>query len=126
MTSRKEPVERRKHERFRVQGDAFAVLGPRSDILGNIIDISEGGLAFRYVAGPESSAGPCELDILCADRSFHFYKIPFETISDFEMTNEVSFGSLTPRRRSVQFRELTPDQTSQLQHILRNYTNGRG
>ena len=39
MAKRKGLAERRQHKRFQVHGSAFAVLRPRSDILGQVIDI---------------------------------------------------------------------------------------
>jgi hypothetical protein len=127
VTNRKEIVERRKHKRFQVQDGAFAVAmppQPRSTPPGQIIDVSRGGLAFRYIAGEEGSNGSFELIILLANNNFHLDKVPFETISDFEIANEVPFSSITMRRRGVQFGKLTDKQISQLDYFIRNYTIG--
>ena len=49
MTAKKERVERRKHRRFRVPESAFVTLRTHDVRVAQIIDISRGGLAFRYV-----------------------------------------------------------------------------
>jgi len=125
---RKEVDERRKHKRFRVQSGAFTVLTafswPHStQKLGQIIDISMGGLAFSYIASEELPNVSLELSIFLAGNRFHLRSIPFETISDAE-TNEVPFSSITMKRSGVQFGELTPDQISQLKYFIRNHTTG--
>lgn len=129
MTNNKEIVEGRKHKRFRVQDGAFAVAGmpphPRCIPPGQIVDVSRGGLAFQYVAGEEEgSNGSFELVILVANNNFHSDKVPFETISDFEIANEVPFSSITMRRRGVQFGKLTDKQISQLDYFIRNHAIG--
>ena len=56
IAKRKELMERRKHKRFQVQDSVFVVLRapwPRSAKVGQIIDMSRHGLAFRYIAGEE-------------------------------------------------------------------------
>jgi len=86
MTNKKEIVEQRKHKRFNVQKSVFAAFRPPSVKIGPIIDISRGGLAFRYINGEEPSNESSELDILIDDNTFHIDKVPFETISNFEST----------------------------------------
>lgn len=116
-------VERRKHKRFNVQAGAFAVLGSHSAKIGQVIDVSKGGLAFSYLAGEEPSNQPFELGILFGEESFHLTQIPFKTISDQE-AKEVPFSSLALRRCGVQFGEMTKSQVDQLEHFIQNYTIG--
>ena len=127
MTHGKELVERRKHERFQAEDGALAVLRrpwPHPTTLGQIIDISMGGLAFRYIAGEERSHEPSELEILSGDCSFRLDKIPFETISDFKIANEAPFKFIEMRRSGVQFGELRPEQMSQLEYFIQNHAIG--
>jgi hypothetical protein len=118
-------IERRKHKRFQAEEGAIAVLRPRrphSPILGQIIDINRGGLAFCYVATEKLPNGPYELLIFLADSSCHLDKIPCKTISDFERADEVPFSSITMMRRGVQFGDMTHNQISQLEHFIQNHT----
>jgi len=49
MVGRKRTVERRKSKRYRAVEGVYAAISPRSNKLGQIIDISMGGLAFKYI-----------------------------------------------------------------------------
>ena len=115
------PAERRKYKRFHVQNGAHAVLGTHyAELLGQIIDISRGGVSFRYVAGEKPSSGSFELDISLAN--FYLRKVPFKNISDFQIANEFFLGSIPIRRRGVQFGELTPNRISQLEYFIQRHT----
>ena len=81
ITRKKGVVERRQHKRFQVHDGAFAVLRPRSDILGQvtdivgqIVDISQGGLMFRYITSENLSHEPFELDIVLAGDDFRLIR----------------------------------------------------
>jgi len=122
MSVRKEIVERRKHTRFQVPKSAFVGFGPYDAKVGQIIDVSTGGLAFRYVGTEEPSNG--ELSIFLAERDFYVGQIPFKTISDFEIAGKTPSTSMPLRRSGVQFGQLTDHQTSQLGHLLHSLTLG--
>ena len=129
MTSTKETAERRKHKRFKVQAGAFAVLRPQwpySTKLGQVIDMSMGGLAFRYIDTEGETSGPCELDIFTADSNFYLHEIPFKNISDFEMDNVPSLASIRMRRCGLQFGELTQSQIFDLEYFIQNHATGEG
>lgn len=127
MANTNQPPERRKHKRFRVQPGRVAVLTPRwphSTIVGDILDISERGLALRYVADEApSNRSSADLTIVSAKPSFHLRKLPFRTVSDFEIA-KVPFSSMAPRRLSLQFEELTQHQASRLEHFITTHTTG--
>jgi hypothetical protein len=120
-----ESAERRKHRRFRVQDGNFAALSPWFCILGQIVDISRSGLAFRYVA---RSAGPhkcANLKILKTDGSFSCDRIPFKTIWDCSTPRESSLGSLALRHCGVQFGKLRDDQKFDLKYFIENHTTDK-
>jgi hypothetical protein len=125
MTDTKQIVEQRKHKRFKVLEGAFAALRspwPHSTRLGQIIDISMGGLAFGYIDIGGETGGPSELDIVLSVKNFYLYKVPFKEVSDFQMNKEVPFTFFVTRRCSVQFGELTQDQKHQIAYFVENYT----
>lgn len=125
VTKKKELSDRRKHRRFQVRDTAFVVLKapwPHSTKVGQIIDISMQGLAFRYIADEGRSNGSSELEIISADHSFYLDKVPFNTISDSKTDNDVPFSSIEMRRSAVQFGDLTSNQISQLEYFIWNYT----
>ena len=120
----KEAVEKRKHNRFRSQDLAYAAFKSHTLKIGQIVDISMGGLAIHYIADGDPINESRELEIYLASNSFHMKEVPFNTISDFELTSEFPFSSIIMRRRVVQFGELTQFQVSQLRYLIQNYTVG--
>ncbi|MDY6952242.1 MAG: hypothetical protein SWE60_12070 [Thermodesulfobacteriota bacterium] len=130
----KQEVERRKHMRFEVHGGTFAVLKPYFYKRGQIIDMGEGGLAFRYVASDEMPNENLQsetwLDIFSpeyqtsgANMVFGLQGVPIKPVSDFELAR-ISFGSISQRRCSVQFKELTQNQRFELEYFIQKYNLG--
>ena len=120
--SRIEVVERRKHKRFRVDEGAYAAVRPHYDKIGQIIDVSRGGLAFRYLVSDSQEDASSELDIFLIGDDFHLDKLPFKTVSDQKIPEGVSPGSQTMRRCAVQFGELTQIQALKLEEFILKYT----
>ena len=138
-------VERRKHKRFSANDGTFAVVrssdAPLHRIkkmsmgeiacavyrskpakVGQIINLSQGGLSFSYIDRNESSSNAFEMDIIAADNSFYLDKLTFKTIMDVETSEEPSFSPITVKRQGVQFVGLTFKQLSKLEHFLRHHT----
>jgi hypothetical protein len=122
MYNRNQLSEQRKDKRFQVPRDAFAALGPDYIKVGQIINISMGGLAFRYL-GNEEPSNASELDIFLAGRAFYLYKLPFEIVWDL-VTNEKPFSSISMKVCGLQFGELTQSQISELQYFIQDYAVG--
>jgi hypothetical protein len=125
MTDRTMPVERRQHKRIQIKSQADAVLfGPTFTKGVQIIDISKGGLAFRYVHGQKPSNGLFEIDILWDHINFNLIKLKVKTISDYQIPNEFLLDVIPLRRCGAQFAELTKDQISQLENFIENDSTG--
>lgn len=124
MTNGKELVERREHRRFEVPIGVFVAFRPHDTRLGEIVDISTGGLAFRYLATKEPSNGSCKLKIFPTEGDSYLNDVLFETITDFG-TYQIPFTSITMRRSGVQFGELTHNQMSQLKLFIHNHATGQ-
>jgi hypothetical protein len=122
MFNMKEIVNQRRYARFRVPKDAFAALGPDYIKVGQIINISMGGLVFRY----HNSKGPSnasELDIFLAGRAFYLYKLPFETVWD-SLTDKKPCSCINMKECGLQFGNLTPHQIAQLKYFFQAYAIG--
>lgn len=121
MVNNKQMVERRRHKRFKVKEGASVVFRAHSIELGQIINVSRKGLAFRYVSSQQPSSGSFELVILSGDGGFYLDEIPFKIVSDFEMNDDpLSFS--TTRQCGVQFGKLKRKQVSQLEYFIQNHT----
>ena len=128
MNAGNERAEQRKHRRFEVSTGSLVSFGVHSAVLGKITDMGVGGLAFRYIG--EAHPNGSFLDISLTEHNFYLSSVRFKTVADFAIDNEVvhtiANGNLlhgrTLRRSSVQFEKLSPDQRSQLEYFLQNYT----
>jgi Tfp pilus assembly protein PilZ len=109
--------ERRRHKRFQLKVSAFALLNRPFSDMGEIIDISMGGLSFWYTRDREISKGPLALDILCVDDGFQLAGVPGNTVAESILSGDV-------RRRNVQFTRLTNSQVSQVRYFIRTHAAG--
>ena len=123
MVGRKRTVERRKNRRYKAVEGAYAAISPNSHKLGQIIDISMGGLSFKYIdtSSDESDTEiTSEESIFLSSMGYYVGDLPFKTVSDYEVTNAPSFSSMKIRKRHVQFTDLTFKQLFDLDYYLRN------
>jgi len=121
-----ELAERRKHKRYTAPHGAFAVLAVESHFakLGQIIDVSRGGLSFTYAGTKEWTSESLELGILFSEQKFRLDNVPFKTVSDFEMAGETPARDVVIRRRGVRFGALTYEQKFELEQFIRRDTLG--
>jgi hypothetical protein len=120
---RKAQIERRKHKRFDIPAGVFVSCRPHGPRLGEVVDISRGGLAFRYYADKETPDESNELNIFLEEGNFYLNNVLFQTVNDFGI-HQTPFPSVTMRRSGVRFNNLTDHQVSQLQNFLENYAIG--
>lgn len=120
-------TDRRKHQRIPIKTGVFAVIGPKSTQKCIVLDISLGGLAFRYYEGAEKlvkEVGDDKLgtiEITAVGKDFHLSNIPFKSIYDYELESEIPFDSLKIRKRGVGFGNMTPQQKSKLKGFIANH-----
>jgi hypothetical protein len=115
-------TERRKEKRYQVKKGAFAALRPLYEKIGRVTNISQGGLAFRYMDTGSQEKGTRELDIFMISNAFRLDRIAVRIISDLNVPKKPFPGSLSLRHCRVEFGELNPDQAVQLDYFIRNYT----
>jgi len=136
--------EKRAHERFQARKDAFALIRPpdaghlriadrsmaqiacavyRSKPVrfGRIIDISMGGLLFRYINGEERSIRSLVLDILVADSGFYLENLTFKNIADIDIDDDFGINSFKIRLNRVQFEGLEAARVMKLRRFVENY-----
>jgi hypothetical protein len=117
-----DPLERRKHKRFLVQEGAFVELRDHRGKIGEIIDVSKGGLAFRYIDIGDRPKESLELDIFLKHAGFRVENLPAETVSDVEITKTIHQSITIMRRHGVKFGKLTKSQKSRLEYFIRHFT----
>ena len=122
-TTAEQFIERRRHKRYHIRDGGIALVtspGPCSTVVGHILDISLNGLSFRYVSDEGLSEGASEVTIASPENHVYLRGLPIQAISDFEIA-KMPFGTMSPRRFSLQFSALTDGQTSQLERFIVNH-----
>ena len=123
MVGRKRTVERRRNKRYKAVDGAYAAISPNSHKLGQIIDISMGGLSFKYIDTSNDDKyenQSSDESVFLSSMGYYVGDLPFQVISDYEITNAPSFSSMKVRRRHVQFTDLSFKQLLDLDYYLRN------
>lgn len=119
-------IERRRHPRFNIRDNAFAVFQPEPVKLVPIVDIGLGGLGIG-VNGINTGAewlnkGSC-LEILVDDCSFYLDNLGYELLPKFR---SVPHNADSPFQKiyGLKFIDLEPGQQYQLKSFIRNHTTG--
>ncbi len=107
----------REHQRFKAKQRALVLFPHGEDALPyHIIDISEGGLSFRYL-GKKLKGSEIDKINLYHEYDLLVDSLPVETVSDFRLRD-----NLVPvRRGSIIFGELNSEQKSKLALFIRQY-----
>lgn len=114
--------EQRIHKRFQVQEGVFVLIRNDSSILGQIKNISRGGLAFTYIANGEEVNELFDVDIFLKNHGFYLKDMPSKKVADFHVNNKLPFSSFIMRQIGVQFGELKKSQLLQLDNLIQKYT----
>jgi len=90
--------------------------------MGQIINVSKGGLAFCYVPGGQQLSGAFKMDIFLSGNGFYLKKVPFQIISDFYIESQVPCSNVAIKQCGGQFGELTHNQMAQLDYFIGSHT----
>jgi hypothetical protein len=140
----KKRIEYRYHKRYQLTEDAFALIRPISTgplkiggksmgciacavfnakpvKLGKIDNISMGGLMFYHADTKEQFNQALVLDILLADCGFYLANMPYKTITDVVIPDEVSSDAIEIRQVRLQFQQLNAIQQARLENFIMNH-----
>ena len=114
--------ERRRHPRYKVQDNAFAVISPDPVKVVPIMDISMGGLSI-YLDNNAGRPDPLsKMEIMVADCSFYLEKLPFHIVDDTKAFSNGNASLMNGHRYGIKFGNLEPRQKTQLKYFVRRYT----
>ncbi len=118
MESRVKYSPVRSHQRFEAMERALVLVNEGPEALPyHIMDISEGGLSFRYL-GKKLKRSEIKKVSLYHNDKLIVEDIPINAISDYRLSD-----NLVPvRRGSIIFKELTPEQLEKLEKFIQEYT----
>ena len=112
--------ERRTHRRYKVKASAFAAMASHY-LIGQIKNISKGGIAFTCIASVKPDSRTFEIEIFTQDDKFHLREIPFKIVSELDVEDRIPSSVLQKKQINGVFLELTDDQVAQLEAFLENY-----
>ena len=119
-------IERRKHPRYCVRDNAFAVIGPEPVTLVPIVDISLGGLGIGVNGINLGDGGldvPSKLEIVIDDGCFYMDKLPYQLLTRYRSFFGNAVGSFQ-NIYGVKFEDLMSSQQTQLRYFIRNHARG--
>ena len=121
MLTKAEISEYRRHRRLKAKKGAVAVLCGRYYKIGPVIDITWGGLAFRYTYDDEKNLESAyRLSIFFTGEDFYLRTVPVEIVYDIEENSETSITAPRMKRCGVKFGRLTECQRFLLKQFICN------
>ena len=108
-------ANRRIDTRYQAPPNTYAALGDKFYRVGRVINISLGGLVFKYVSVMDFQDKPSWVDIYTTDGRFHLSRVPCSVVGDWI---EVSTGNVFTRGCRLEFGSLTPSQEKILEAFI--------
>lgn len=119
----KEFIEHRKYRRFLLK-EGTLLFDSLTDV-GEIVDISMGGLSFNSYDIPDVLTSEFNVSILCAGEKCNTENIQCMNIRLHDNLDDPVFSDRMQNKRfSVEFDNLTPTQQLQIEHIIQHCTMG--
>lgn len=109
--------ESRRCRRFLVKDGVIAL----DSVYGEIIDVSFGGLSFRYTAYDDMTTEPAEFGIIFGGEKLFFDNIPLTNVCDI-VIDEKAGEAGEVRRRGMAFGDLVPEQVVTLARFIRQFS----
>lgn len=109
--------ESRRCRRFPVKDGVIAL----DSVYGEIIDMSFGGLSFRYTAYDDMTTESAEFGIIFGGEELFFDNLPLTNVCDIAM-DENADGTGETRRRGMAFGDLVPEQVVILARFIRQFS----
>ncbi|MCE5333802.1 MAG: PilZ domain-containing protein [Desulfobacteraceae bacterium] len=112
--------ERRIHKRFQMQEGVFLVFLPDFDVLGQVKNVSNGGVCFEYLGfASQNKFNDICIDIFTRQVRLQLKRLPCRIVFDIRVPDLPTFSR--SRRCGLQFLELTQKQTITLQQLCKKY-----
>ena len=124
---RRDTLERRRHPRYRVKETTFVQFSDNPIKIGQIIDISQEGLSFRYFVDENGSKAIFNLHkitLYFVGNGFSIKNLVVKTISNFLLTSDFTYSIIKMGRVGLKFREMTDQQKHQLESLIQNCSIG--
>lgn len=102
--------EQRKFKRFQVKKESSFVMNPGWPAMGELIDISTGGFAFKYIADDKWPYGNEHGHVIFGDHDSCLNDLPVNIVADQVVTRSSQATNYIVRRRCMKFGDLSDEQ----------------
>lgn len=110
--------DKRRFARFKASKGVYAHLDSDSQPIGEVLDVSKGGLAFKYMAEFGSAAKHSKLSVFALGGNLFLRDVTVKTVSDTELPIETDFSSIRMRRMGLEFESMTESQQKALREFI--------
>ncbi len=112
--------EKRSCPRYPFKDIAYIILNTGNIMVGQLVDLSRGGLGFSYIGTNLVKEKETSLDIFLYNMDIYMKRLPVSIIHNFPLTESVYNPALTMMRCGIRFRDLPKKQAEQLHCIIRS------
>jgi hypothetical protein len=117
--------ERRQYPRYPVVTETYVVFNDSETRLGRVIDISAGGIAFRFVGSGQPRKLGVDLDIFVANRELAVYRLPYRIRSLVALADASGQTPAPARRCGVELGLMSSSQIRGFTRLM-NCAAGKG
>ncbi|BBO73315.1 hypothetical protein DSCW_07320 [Desulfosarcina widdelii] len=117
---RSEMKRLRDHDRMSIGEIAMVLYKSEPEVMGQVTDMSLGGLAFRWDAGTLPELGSVELDLIMAEQGIYLHNIPYKTVAR-ETGGKNRKSTARTRRSAFRFTRLDTDLKNRLRGLLAHH-----
>jgi hypothetical protein len=120
--------DRRAYARAKINDGGYALLrDSQTHRLGQILDMSRGGLAFCYLPDNEEEIqGSVSLTLFFSGNGFFMENIPVRVVYEDRIPAKVLVGSLSMRKCAIEFTGLDEHQRLGIEEFLDKYSRQSG
>ena len=108
--------ERRRWPRFNTQEGCL--IFESSGVVGEVRDISAGGMSIHTIYVLPDHPDPCEDGILCC-QNILMENIEYQVVNDCVLPRNFEFSTIVQRRYGIRFTNLTEMQKKNLEQIIK-------
>jgi hypothetical protein len=112
--------ERRKHERFKIKKGLCVALKPDNRV-GQIKEISRGGLVFHNIDNDKTIQNPDRIDIFSSGYDFYLRNIPVKASIHYRKNKTGHLRPMPIKHLNIQVNKITPTQKMLLLYFLKEY-----
>lgn len=123
MLHAKPQIERRQHKRFRAKNLMVTVQQRTKTKIGQVVNISRGGMAVRYVDEGDLLMDAKEVSIM-KNSDFFLTEVPVDVVMDLRYNDDEQFSTVIERQSCMKFGDLTPEQLDRLDYLIMKHCWG--